>query len=221
VWEDTRDSLGHVTSLAIVPKSGLQLLRYNPDLLLLDSTYKTNCHHMPLFNACSVTSSNKTFNWAVVFLSGETEGDYSQALAALARVLEKQGISAPGVVVTDRELALIKALNKSAWGTIPHLLCRWHVNMNVLAKARRHFPPATKDGSEYQRHATFKAYLKEWNALLASITKADFNRNLASFTTPGRHPKAAVEYAVATWIEPWKVGGAWIRIAWLTVANAL
>lgn len=62
VWEDTRDSLGHVTSLTIAPKSGLELLRYNPDLLLLDSTYKTNSHNMPLFNACGVTSLNKTFS---------------------------------------------------------------------------------------------------------------------------------------------------------------
>lgn len=214
VWEDTRDSLGHVISLTIAPKSGLQLLKQNPDLLLLDSTYKTNHHNMPLFNACGVTSGNKTFNWAVTFMSGEKEGDYSCALAALIRILQNEGIKVPGLIVTDRELALLNALNNSAWVSIPHLLCRWHVNMNVLAKARRHFPAATKHGSQYRRHPTFKAFLKEWNALLASVTEDDFNKNLAKFRTPGRHPDAAVDYAVATWIEPWKVGSVVFGCLW-------
>jgi hypothetical protein len=135
LWEDTRDGLGHVTSLIIAPKSGLELVRNNPDLLLLDSTYKTNSHNMPLFNACGVTSSNKTFNWAVVFLSGEKEGDYSHALAALARMLEKQGILAPGLIVTDREQALINALNHSTWGSVPHLVGQPTVQASNLRRS--------------------------------------------------------------------------------------
>ncbi|EAQ85497.1 hypothetical protein CHGG_09511 [Chaetomium globosum CBS 148.51] len=43
------------------------------------------------------------------------------------------------------------------------------------------------------------------NGLLPlSLSEDDFNKNLAKFRTPGRHPDAAVDYAVATWIEPWK-----------------
>jgi hypothetical protein len=97
----------------IAPKSGLKLLKQNPDLLLLDSTYKTNHHNMPLFNACGVTSGNKTFNWAVTFMSSEKEGDCSRALAALIRILQNEGIKAPGLIVTDRELTLLNALNKA------------------------------------------------------------------------------------------------------------
>lgn len=128
---DARDSLGHVISLTIAPKSGLQLLKQNPELLLWDSTYKTNHHNMPLFNACGVTSGNKTFNWAVTFTSSEKEGDYSRALAALIRILQNEGIKVPGLIVTNRELAMLNALNNSAWVSIPNLLCRWHVNMNA------------------------------------------------------------------------------------------
>lgn len=205
LWEDVRNDQGHVTSLTIAPKSGLQLLEQNPDLLLLDSTYKTNCHNMPMFNACGVTAGNKTFNWAVTFMSGEKEEDYAIALAAQIRLLHKEDIGAPSVIVTDRELALIKALDKNAWSKIPHLLCRWHVNTNVLAKTRRYFPAAIKKpNGEYHRHPTFKAFLKEWNALLAAATENDFNKNLATFKTPGRHPKAAVAYTLNTWIGPWK-----------------
>ena len=111
-----------------------------------------------------------------MFLIGEKEGGYSPALAALARLLERWGIPTPGLIVTDRELALIKALNNSIWRSISYLLCRWHVNMNVLAKARRYFLPAIKAGNKYQRSPSFKAYSKEWSGLLASMTEADLKQ---------------------------------------------
>ena len=63
---------------------------------------------MPLFNACGVTSSNKIFNWAITFISGEKEGDFKVALGAQIRLLQSQGIPAPGLIVTDRDLALIR-----------------------------------------------------------------------------------------------------------------
>ena len=41
--------------------------------------------------------------------------------------------------------------------------------------------------------------------ILNASTEANFIMALDSFKTPGRHPKDAVDYAVMTWIEPWKV----------------
>ena len=137
-------------------------------------------------------------------MNGEKESDFNVALDAQVRLLHNQGIPAPDLIVTDRDLALIKALTNSPWVMIPYLLCRWHVNMNVLAKGRRHFPGATKQGNQYQRHPSFKAYLKEWNVILNAST-ADFTKALDNSQMPGRHPKDAVTYAVTTWIKPWKV----------------
>jgi hypothetical protein len=38
----------------------------------------------------------------------------------------------PSIVVTDRELALIGTLD--VWFPVSaHILCTWHVNMNILA----------------------------------------------------------------------------------------
>lgn len=204
VWKDTRDAQNRVTSLTIAPKTGLELLKQNSDLLLLDATYKTNCHNMPMFNACGVTHCNKVFSWAVTFISGEQESHYQVALEHQISILEDEGIPKPGVIVSDRELALLKALNKSSWAAVPHLLCRWHVNMNVLAKARRHFPPATKVGAEYQRHPKFKEFLKEWNTLLNASTEEVYESTLAKFKAPGRHPEEAVKYVIKTWLGPWK-----------------
>jgi hypothetical protein len=213
VWKDTRDDQNRVTTLTIAPKSGLTFAKQNPDLLLLDATYKTNYHNMPMFNACGVTHGNKVFNWAVTFMSGEQESHYKVALKHQISILEDEGIPKPGLIVSDRELALLKALNKSSWAAVPHLLCRWHVNMNVLAKARRHFPPATKAGAEYQRHPKFKEFLKEWNALLAANTEEVYESTLAKFKAPGRHPEEAVKYVIKTWLGPWKekLVAAWIN----------
>ena len=203
-YVDARDDQGRISSLTIAPKTGLELLQQNPDLLLLDSTYKTNCHNMPMFNACGVSPENKTFNWAVTFMSGEKEADYKTALEAKMKILEKHSIQDPRCVVSDRELALLKALNKSKWRTVPHLLCRWHVNMNVLAKTRRFFPAAIKENGIYKRHPKFRDFLKEWNALLAAPTVETFNSRLQQFRTPDRHPEKAVKYAIDTWLDPWK-----------------
>ena len=77
-------------------------------------------------------------------------------------------IPEPISVVTDRELALIKCIDTQFPGSC-HLLCRWHVNMNVLAKTKKFFPgPIKGDDGKVTRHPTFQAFLDCWNKLLAS-----------------------------------------------------
>jgi hypothetical protein len=145
-----------------LPKSSLPLLRQHPELLLLDSTYKTNVHNMPLFNCCGVTSQNKMFNWTIVFISGETEKHYIGALTALQHFLAKYTLPLPGLVVTDRELALLKTRNNDeTWRTVPHILCRWHVSMNVLSNTKRHFPAAIERAWKVYRHPKFNEFCND------------------------------------------------------------
>ena len=44
----------------------------------------------------------------------------------------------PGVIVRDRELALMAALDK-VFSSSSHLLCIWHINKTILAKCKRQF----------------------------------------------------------------------------------
>jgi MULE transposase domain len=53
--------------------------------------------------------------------------------------MEQEHIEEPVCFVTDREIALIGALDNIFPNSI-HLLCTWHVNMNILANCRKHFP---------------------------------------------------------------------------------
>ena len=110
---------------------------------------------------------------------------------------------------------MIKALEKHRFfDSVAHILCRWHVSMNVLAKTKRFFPKARFDASNRRtvRVATFQEFLNDWNQLVNSTTEAIFEQRLASFREPGKHNAQAVSYAVNTWIQPWKekLVSAWV-----------
>jgi hypothetical protein len=56
--------------------TAIDLWKKNPDVLLLDCTYKTNRFNMPLLNICGITGNNKTPQFTLCFLSSELEEDY-------------------------------------------------------------------------------------------------------------------------------------------------
>jgi len=76
-------------------------------------------------------------------------------------------IDTPLSIVTDRELALIRSL-KLQFPSIRHLLYRWHININILAKTKRWFPALVKVNRKAVRHPQFQEFLGSWNILLAS-----------------------------------------------------
>ncbi|KAM4055563.1 MULE transposase [Hirsutella rhossiliensis] len=206
VCYDRRDDEDRLKALFIAPKSGIELFRRYPHVMLFDCTYKTNRFNMPLFNACGATPNRKTFQIFAVFMSGETKEDYDWALSQFERLLCDNSIDQrPRVTITDRDLALIKALNTNRlFHPLPHILCRWHINKNVLAKTKRHFPPGLRNADgRVMRAPEFTAFIKDWNSLVRSPTKEEFKENLQKLQG-GRHPAAAVTYATNTWIVPWK-----------------
>jgi hypothetical protein len=84
-------------------------------------------------------------------------------------------IEEPVSIVTDRDLALISCLD-TQFPEATHILCRWHVNMNVLAKTKRYFPgPIKNENRRWNRHPFFQSFLACWNRLLASSTEQTYN----------------------------------------------
>ena len=102
---------------------------------MLDATYKTNKFNMPLLNICAVTRNNLVIQVRLVFLSGEKKADYKWAIEQFKEVMAEIEIDEPYAIVTDRELALMGVLDK-LFQYSHHLLCCWHVNINVLAKCK-------------------------------------------------------------------------------------
>ena len=186
-YRDLRDKENRLVCLFIAPRNGLNLLHRYPHVLLLDATYKTNRFNMPLLNICGSTSTKKTFSVASVFLEGEKIQHYFWALRQLLQLLADESIAFPRVTVTDRDVALIKALSSfPQLRDSVNLLCKWHINQNVLAKCKHYFPPAKKVGKKIVKALTFDTFLLKWKSLINSTNEATFWRTYADFKR--KHP---------------------------------
>ncbi|KAL8476987.1 hypothetical protein ACS0TY_029330 [Phlomoides rotata] len=173
------------------PKS-IDLVRAFPKVLLMDCTYKTNRYRMPLLEIVGMTPTDLTFGVACAYMNAEREDNYTWALSTLSSLMVD--LCLPNLIITDRELALMKAV-KSIFPTANHTLCRWHINRNIMATCKKEIP--TKE---------------HWNNFYSSwcdIGKADeesrFNELLRRFVEDysEKYPKA-VKYAVKNWIDPYK-----------------
>ncbi|GJX71219.1 FAR1-related sequence 5-like protein [Tanacetum coccineum] len=92
-------------ALFFVHPTSYEIWRAFPHVLIIDATYKTNIYNMPFVQIVGVTSTNKTFCIAFVFISEEKAENYKWALEQLKSTLN-EGMH-PRVIVTDKELALM------------------------------------------------------------------------------------------------------------------
>ena len=201
---------GPLQRLAFIHPTSRCLWKQHPDVLLLDCTYKTNRFGMALLNICAITGGNKAVQIGLVFVRQERQEDYEWALDYFRNIIVEEGIPEPLSIVTDRELGLIRAL-QSRFPTSRHLLCKWHVNMNVLAKTKGFFPSPRRGASgSIERSAEFQDFLSSWNMLLASPTVTRYEQRLQDMRT--KYPARAMDYCTNTWLI-WKehIVAAWIN----------
>ena len=95
-------------------------------VFLIDSTYKTNRYRLSLLDFVGVTPTRMTFSTSFVYLEGERVNNVVWALERFRGFfLRRDGI--PGVIVTDKDLALMNAV-KSVFPECTNLLCRFHID---------------------------------------------------------------------------------------------
>jgi len=70
-----------------------------------------------------------------VLVARGTEADFVLAQKTLWQLMIEKDIAPPGVIVTDRDLAFMNAVDRVFAG-IPAMVCRWHMNKNVVARTR-------------------------------------------------------------------------------------
>lgn len=198
-FHNQRNKNERLTHLFISPQSSRDLLKDFPEVLLFNSTYKTNRFNMPLFNICGSTSLKKTFQVTAVFLSAEKEADYAWAIAQLAKLLNNSNILPPRYVVIDQELALINALKShKLFHSRPHILCHWHVNINIISNTKKYFPKPTHGRDRViQEDPKFKEFIHDWHKLVTSKSQDEYKENLAAFKASG-HSRKAVAYCLKT-----------------------
>ncbi|EKG09961.1 Transcription factor FAR1-related protein, partial [Macrophomina phaseolina MS6] len=160
VFAVKKNADNHVQSLFFAHQKQIELLLANPDVLLMDCTYRTNKYRLPLLHILGCTNLQTFFSAGFCFLSNETQADYHWAIA---NFLVKTGTSQPRVFISDQEDALKQAAHALLPG-VPQLLCVWHINKNVQTKAQLAWRDA--DGvtkAEKQKIAEKRAeFMKRW-----------------------------------------------------------
>ena len=122
-----------VKDLFYAHPSSIKLLRAFPGVLLMDWTHKTNRYKLPLLEIVGVTSTGLTFSAGCAYMEHEREDNYKWALQILCSLMDQSFL--PNVIITDREIALMKAV-ESVFPTSSHMLCRWHIGKNILAHCK-------------------------------------------------------------------------------------
>ncbi|KAL4559413.1 hypothetical protein LXL04_031551 [Taraxacum kok-saghyz] len=171
--------------------TSVQLWHAFPYVMLMDATYKTNKYNMPLLEIVGVTPTNLTFCIAFVFMHQEKVFNYTWALNCLKSVVGSY--VCPQVIVTDRELALMKAC-KNVFPNAGHLLCRWHIFESIKKHCRNSIRPLD----------TLSFFTKSWASLVESQTEETYYYNLARLETLLLEYKVVKDYLHNIWLKSYK-----------------
>ncbi|KNF01909.1 hypothetical protein PSTG_04733 [Puccinia striiformis f. sp. tritici PST-78] len=86
------DESGKIKGLFFCHNLSIQHLTHYHHVLLLDCTYMTNKHKMPLLHITGVTGANTSFSAAFCFLAEETQGFYDWALKTFLTIFTAHNI---------------------------------------------------------------------------------------------------------------------------------
>ena len=137
---------------------------------------------MPFVEIVGVTSTRKTFCIAFAFISEEKEKNYKWVLERLKLTLE--GCMHPRVIITDRDLALINAYKK-VFPNATRLLCRWHIQRNILKRCR----PMIKTQNDWD------SFYSTWKLLVDSLTWTSYLENYEQIRLVlRRYPRTIYRY---------------------------
>ena len=152
-------STNQVTHLFFAHAQSIHLMKSFPEVLFLDFTYKTNWFEMPLLVMIGTSYLNTTFYLGFAFLAEEIEENYIWAREQVRNIYNGFSLYGPEVVVTDRDIALLNALN-NVLPQSPTILYPWHINKNILTKASSYF----------QAEGERTAFMLAWGRLVNTTT---------------------------------------------------
>lgn len=135
IFKHELDSDGHLTVLFCMHRSCVEMLRRHPWVLSMDCTYKTNRYGLPLLDIVSLVSTGQTCFIAFAFIRDEKQDTYETVLKCLAEAYRALNLQYPRTILTDKERALINAIN-TVFPETKIISCIWHIEMNLLKKAR-------------------------------------------------------------------------------------
>ncbi|KAL3523187.1 hypothetical protein ACH5RR_016021 [Cinchona calisaya] len=142
---------------------------------------------MQLLEIIEITSLNTSVYSCFVFSRKQGYENYEWALGAFRKILGQD--SQQSVIVTDRELALMKAI-KVVFPKASNVLCVWHIKKNIFANCKAHFKH-----KEY-----WDAFLIDWNSLVYSSTEEVFEKAWHEIQLSYKINGAILSYIQRTWL---------------------
>ncbi|CAG8480474.1 28011_t:CDS:2 [Racocetra persica] len=106
------------------------------DVLIIDTTYKTNRFSMPMIVVCSINRFRSTYPLAFALVYSEMKEFYSWVLQQLCKTLTiLTGDSNVTMIITDQELALMSSIS-TVFPNTKHQLCIWYIFRNMRKKLK-------------------------------------------------------------------------------------
>ncbi|KAL5158763.1 Protein FAR1-RELATED SEQUENCE 5 [Glycine soja] len=161
-------------------------------VFLIGNTYKINRYRLSLLDFVGVTPTGMTFSAGFAYLEGERLNNVVWALERFRGIFLRRDVLL-GVIVTDRDLALMNAV-KIIFPECKNLLCSFHINKNVKAKCKSLIG---------QRNA-WEYVMDAWGTLVDCPSEQHFDECLKRFEMVCSPWPMFVDYVKDTWIIPHK-----------------
>jgi hypothetical protein len=135
-WHKVKyDGEGHVSNLFFAHLDSFIMIKENPHVMQIDTTYKTNKFNMPLLHTVGVTSHHTIFDVCFGFMGGEDHTHYGWHIQAMHEFFEFLKVN-PWCFVTDHNPALKSALT-ACYPSVHQRRCIWHINQNVQKQSMK------------------------------------------------------------------------------------
>jgi len=122
------DGEGHLKGLFWCDSQCLLDYEAFGDVVVFDSTYKTNRYNLPLVPFVGVNHHRSTVIFGCGIISHENIESYVWLLSTFSEaMIQKHPIS----VITDGDLAMQRAI-RLVWPNSSHRLCIWHIEQNIV-----------------------------------------------------------------------------------------
>ena len=192
IFDVKRDSDNRVQYLFFAHRKQVEMQRANPDVLMMDCTYRTNKYRMPLLHILGCTNLQTFFSAGFCFLRNETDLDYYWAVSTF---IHKMRSPPPRVFISDHEDALKSAVSQLL-PRVPQLLCIGNVNRNVQTKAQRAW--RTADGKTKAERKAMEdhraAFMGRWAQVVYSKTEAEFQSKWDTLLSDCKSQDGLCEY---------------------------
>lgn len=208
IYDVKRDSNNRIQYLFFAHQKQIELQLANPDVLMMDCTYRTNKYRLPLLHILGCTNLQTFFSAGFCFLRTESQLDYHWAISTF---LHKTRTPQPRVFISDH-MDPLKLAAAQLLPRVPQLLCVWHINRNVQTKAQLEWRTADgKKKEERQAMADKRSeFMTRWARIVYSKTEAEFESKWKALQTDYAGQPSLCQYLRQhqypirhEWARPW------------------